>query len=52
MVKKNGVDKLEKALYMCDGRVEHAGGTGDAASCQSVIGGAEGWEEMTAQEGG
>lgn len=37
---------------MYDGRVEHASGTGDAASCQSIIDGAKGWEEMTTQERG
>lgn len=51
MVKRNCVYKLEKALWY-DGRVEHASGTGDTASCQSIIDGAKGWEEMTTQERG
>lgn len=37
---------------MCDGQVEHASGTGDTASCQSIIDGAKSWEEMTTQARG
>lgn len=39
-------------MYIHDGRVEHASGIGNATSCQSIIDGAKGWEEMTTQERG
>lgn len=38
--------KVRESLYIHDGRVEHASGTGDATGCQSIIDGAKGWEGM------